>query len=174
MRKGLALLALLSLVIVGGMAITTFGADSNLTASEKVFIKDAANRGNFEVQLGKVAQQKGSAQQVKDLGKMMEADHKKAGDELNAIATRSNLLPSQLEHRYQIILDRFSKLSGAEFDKEYLAAMVREHEKDIRLFKKVSKKVKDPDLKRWIDQTLPTLEQHLAEVKATSKMIGAK
>ncbi|HJV64094.1 MAG TPA: DUF4142 domain-containing protein [Geomonas sp.] len=175
MKKVFALIALVSLFTFGGMVLTSFAAEKGLTAAEKAFVKDAASSGDMEVQLGKVAQQNGSAQEVKDFGKRMETDHGKAGDELRSLASQNNLqLPAQMERKHQSMVDKLSKYSGAEFDKKYMAAMVNDHKKDIAKFKKASQKAKDPALKQWIDKTLPTLEEHLQLAKDTAQKVGAK
>jgi putative membrane protein len=50
--------------------------------------------------------------------------------------------------------------SGADFDKTYAKAMVKDHKKDIKEFKKAGKDLNDPDLKAWAQKTSPTLEEH--------------
>jgi len=44
----------------------------------------------------------------------------------------------QLSREHQQLRDRLSKLSGADFDREYMAAMVQEHQKAVREFEKES------------------------------------
>ena len=39
---------------------------------------------------------------------------------------------------------------------------IKAHEKDIKLFEKASKDVKDAELKAFVDKTLPQLREHLA------------
>ena len=41
-------------------------------------------------------------------------------------------------------VDQFTKLSGADFDKEYMKVMVKGHESDVAAFKKASKSLKEP------------------------------
>ena len=53
-----------------------------------------------------------------------------------------------------------STKSGAAFDKAYMEDMVKDHDKDVKEFQEASSKAKDPDLKAWIDKTLPTLQEH--------------
>ena len=43
---------------------------------------------------------------------------------------------------------------------------------DIRKFEKASKDVKDPQLKAWIDKTLPHLREHLAKAQALPQAGG--
>lgn len=171
MKKGLALVTLFSLVV---FAATAFAADK-FNAAEKAFIKDAASGGMMEVELGKVAQQQAANQAVKDFGKQMQTDHQAANDELMSLAQKNNLqLPPQMERKDNSQVEKLSKLSGAKFDKMYMQAMVADHKKDIAKFKKASKTAKDPDLKAFVDKTLPTLEHHLEMAKQIAPQVGAK
>ena len=51
------------------------------------FAMKAANGGMMEVELGRMAQEKGMSKDVKEFGAMMVADHSKANDELKTLAT---------------------------------------------------------------------------------------
>ena len=62
-------------------------------------------------------------------------------------------------------LDDLNKLSGAEFDKEYVDAMVEDHEDDVAAFEDQSKNATDPDVKAFAAKTLPTLKKHLEAIK---------
>jgi putative membrane protein len=171
MKKGLALVALCSLVV---FAATAFAVDK-FNAAEKAFIKDAASGGMMEVELGKMAQQQAANQAVKDFAKQMQTDHQAANDELTALAQKNNLqLPPQMERMHKSKVEKLSKLSGAKFDKTYMQAMVADHKKDIAKFKKASKTAKDPDLKGFVDKTLPTLEHHLEMARQIAPQVGAK
>jgi putative membrane protein len=57
------------------------------------------------------------------------------------------------------------KLSGAAFDRAYMADMVADHVADVAEFQRASKTAKDPDLKAWAAKTLPTLQDHLKSAK---------
>jgi putative membrane protein len=179
MRKALALVATVSCFVFGSMALTALAAEKGgekggLTQAEKTFIKDAASGGMMEVELGRVAQQNGKSQAVKDFGKKMETDHGAANDELKSLVSQKNaMVPAQMEKKEKGMVDKMTKLTGDEFDKKYMAAMVADHKKDIKKFKAASKKAKDPDLKAWVDKTLPTLEQHLQLATETAHKVGA-
>src|SRR5205823_969270 len=71
--------------------------------------------------------------------------------------------------------DKLSKKSGTDFDKQYVSAMLDDHEKAVKDFTKEAKSSKDADLKAFADKTLPTLQEHLGMVKdLQSKMKGEK
>ena len=70
--------------------------------------------------------------------------------------------------------DRLVKLNGAAFDKAYVNAMVKDHEKDVAAYKTAQGMAKDADLKKYVDDTLPVVEHHLQMIKdMQAKMGGA-
>jgi putative membrane protein len=72
-------------------------------------------------------------------------------------------------------MNKLSGLSGADFDREYVNMMVKDHEKDVKEFEKASTKAKDPDVRAWAAKTLPTLRDHLQQVRdIQSRMKSSK
>ena len=59
---------------------------SQLSAADQKFVKKAAQGGMAEVELGKLATQKASSDDVKKIGQRMVDDHTKANDQLKQIA----------------------------------------------------------------------------------------
>jgi putative membrane protein len=132
-----------------------------LSKQDMEFMKNAAIGGMAEVELGKLAQQNGHAQQVKDFGARMVQDHSKANDELKSIAQQKGVqLPDQLDAEHQAMRDRLAKLQGDAFDRAYMRMMTTDHDKDVKEFRKEAQASKDPDLKRFARDTLNTIEQH--------------
>jgi putative membrane protein len=131
------------------------------------FMVDAANGGMMEVEMGKLAQTKAQSQAVKDFAARMVADHSKANDELKALAATKNVtLPSAIDQDGQDHLADMGKKSGADFDKDYVDMMVKDHDKDVSMFEDEEKDAKDPDVKAWVSKTLPTLREHQQAIKA--------
>lgn len=131
------------------------------------FAVNAANGGMLEVQAGKLAQEKGTSQRVKDFGALLVRDHSKASDELKGLAQSKNItLPDSVGNDNAEHLRDMSKLSGKEFDKHFIDMMVNDHDKDVDMFDKASQNLTDPDLKTWAGNTLPTLKAHQDTAKA--------
>ena len=145
-------------------------ANSNVAVVQDNFWSTAAQGGMAEVELGKLALQKSQNAEVKKFAQMMITDHTKANDELKALAAKKNItLPTDIGDHKETV-DDLSKLSGAEFDKEYVDAMVDDHEEDVDFFTDKSNN-SDADLKAFATKTLPTLKGHLEAIKAIqSKM----
>ncbi|MEP6810296.1 MAG: DUF4142 domain-containing protein [Chthoniobacterales bacterium] len=134
---------------------------SKLSADDRTFIMDAAKGGMDEVQMGKMAEQKGKSADVKNIGKTMVTDHSKANNELMTLAkTKGVKVDSHA---------KMEKMSDANFDSAYLNEMVKDHEKDIADFEKEAKNGSDPEVKAWAKKTLPTLKKHLQMVQSAMK-----
>jgi putative membrane protein len=153
----------------------TTDSKSKLTSGDERFMKEAASGGLMEVQLGKVAAEKGSHQRVKDFGKRMQADHSKANEQLKKIAAKKGVdLPTEPSGEHKSTMDKLTKLSGAEFDREYMDAMVDDHKEDIEKFQTEADKGKDPDVKKFASDHLPVLKKHLELAQSTQKQVKAE
>jgi putative membrane protein len=138
--------------------------------ADHAFVLEAAKGGMAEVELGRLAADKATNDQVKKFGQRMVDDHSKANDELKSLAqTKSITIPSNLDPKYKSLHDRLSKLSGAEFDRAYMREMVSDHRKDVNAFRRESQSGQDPTVKAWAAKTLPTLEEHLKMAEEASK-----
>ena len=72
----------------------------NLNSHDHDFIMDAAMGGLEEVELGRVAAQKGTSEAVKTFGQRMVDDHSKANEELMTLAQSKGItLPTALDEK---------------------------------------------------------------------------
>ncbi len=94
------------------------------------FLKKAVIANLAEIELGRLAGQKAQNPEVKQFAQMMVNGHTKALDELKQLAQGSAgaELPSALDEKHLELQQKLSGLSGEEFDREYMAAMVDAHE----------------------------------------------
>src|SRR4051812_7632270 len=140
---------------------------------DHMFVTKAAQGGMAEVELGKLASDKASNDQVKQFGQKMVDDHGKANDELKSIAQKKNItLPTDLSTKDKALKDRLSKLSGPAFDRAYMQAMLKDHRTDVNEFRMESQPGSDPDVKAFASKTLPTLESHLKLAQDDGKALG--
>jgi|SRR5215204_982889 len=150
---------------------------ATMSTSDRNFVMEAAMGGMMEVEMGRLAAQQGTMDAVKQFGQRMVDDHSRANDELKQVAsTKGITLPTELDTKHKNDLAKMSKLSGAEFDKAYSKAMLKDHVKDVAAFEKESQKSSDADIKAFATKTLPTLKEHLEMARAMngSKNAGSK
>jgi putative membrane protein len=77
----------------------------------------------------------------------------------------------QGKHRDQ--MNRLSKLSGAEFDREYMRHQLNDHEKAIALFQRQATEGSDAELKEFASRTLPALREHQQMARDIATKVGA-
>lgn len=141
-------------------------ARPNIAADDRGFVMQAAAGGLAEVKLGEMAQRKGASEAVKRFGAQMVADHSKANDELKQVAAAKGLQPpAALDQKHAAVAARLDKLSGAEFDREYIRAMLDDHRQTVALFERQAAQGRDAELKAFAQKTLPTLRQHLTHAE---------
>ena len=142
-------------------------------AADQTFASEAAIAGMAEVELGKMAMQQGSNAKVKSFGQQMVTDHTKAGDELKSIAkSKGMMLPTALDLPHQATRDKLAKLSGAEFDRAYMDAMVTGHQTVAKNMMTEANGGADSELKAFAAKTLPTVQSHLKMAQDIRKEVG--
>ena len=126
-------------------------------------IKNGVESGNAEVKLSRLAEKQSQNAKVVDFAKMMITDHTAMGDELKKLAADKKVNTSDtltLEHMH--LITSLSKKTGAEFDKEYMQAMVADHKRAIEVFKAAANNT-DVTVNNFAGKNIPKLEGHLEE-----------
>jgi putative membrane protein len=151
------------------------GSPVALTTAEKDFLSNAARGGMVEVQLGNMAAQKASSEDVKQFGERMATDHSQLGQKLQQLATNLGFqLPGDLKPEQQNLVSRLEKLSGKAFDREYIKEMVKDHAKDVSEFERAANQATNADIKQFASNALPTLRDHLNMAREIAGKLGAK
>ena len=161
-----------------------------VSAGDRSFVEDLTIAGKAEVELGQMAMQRAASPEVKQFADMMVKDHTKAGEELKQVAMKHSIpQPAALDSTHEELKTKLSNLKGAEFDREYMNAMVDGHENVVdRLQTRASEdrfgddkgEVKpessdnrvEADLNQWAAAALPTVRHHLDEAKRIHDGLG--
>ena len=125
--------------------VGTAGAAEIASQDAKDFIHHVAIANTAEIDLGKLAADRGTASEVKKFAQMMVDDHTASGDKLKALASDLKInAPGELDDKHIDQRDKLAKQSGADFDREYASAMVDGH-KDLldQLEPRIDKKTLD-------------------------------
>jgi putative membrane protein len=136
-------------------------AQARLSATDREFVKTAAAANLAELKLAQLGVERGSTKDVRDLAQHMIDDHTAVGQELARIAQRENLpLASQPTAEQKMAYERLSKLQGAEFDRAFLDQLASDHQQAVMLYRNEAENGRDPDLKAFANNTLPSLRRH--------------
>jgi putative membrane protein len=148
-------------------------AASKSGSTDTTFMTHAAQDGQAEVELGKLAQQNAENAQVKTFAERMQADHGKANSELMAIAAKKGVtLPKGLGP-HEAMRTKLEKMKGTQFDQAYMRGMVDDHTKAVKEFETASKNATDPDIKAFAAKNLPTLREHLRMAQDIHKAVSS-
>jgi putative membrane protein len=153
------------------MGLTAFGLSKNETS----FVTEAAGGNLAEIKLGQLATQKGTDPRVKDFGNLMIKDHTSANNNLKPIADAGGVKwPDSPPQDAQATYDRLSKLSGDQFDHQFVDVMVKDHRKVAQLYQQELGKASDAKLKTYISDTLPVVRSHLQHAESIEKSPSKK
>jgi putative membrane protein len=158
---------LLGLTMLAGIAFCQSCYAANLSRNDVKYLTESAQGLMSELKLGKLAQQRGSDERVRNFGQQMVTDHGKDLRQLQQLAAQKKIqLPETMNDDQRKEAEKLNKLSGQEFDKEYLRYEARDHSEDIKAQGKEMKKTLDPDLKKFASAEYETVTKHKETVDA--------
>lgn len=152
---------------------TNRGTGGALSSNDRNFVSTAAMDSMAEVELGRLAVERGASDGVKQFGQRMIDDHTRANQELTETAAPLGLTPpAALDAKHRARAEKLARLSGAAFDRAYMKEMVSAHQKAVSLFQRQSARGSQPELKAFAARTLPTLQEHLQMARSMSQHGG--
>lgn len=160
----LALVTLLIIQACNNKKAKNYNKISQANEEGISFVKNALESGAAEIKTSQLALTNSKNPEVQAFAKMIIADHTDADAELKKISG-SKVTNDTLTVAHEQLLTSLSKKTGQEFDKEYMQAMVNDHENAILVFK-MGEENTDKKLKNFADKTLPTLQNHLKQANA--------
>lgn len=135
--------------------------DAPLNDADRSFMAKAAQAGVAEIALGQLALRRGESEEVKQFGQHMVSDYSAADDKLRELAVRKGmLLPVEMGARHSALMRRWSKLPGAQFDREYIGEQVMDHVQLVSWFESELSQGRSREVKTWAEERLPVLQEH--------------
>jgi putative membrane protein len=144
-------------------------------AVDKAFVKKALEGNIGEIEMGKLALQKSSDDQVKQFAQRMVDDHGKMQDQLKPAAEQMGVkVPDGPSKGQMKSMDKMKALSGDAFDQAYIKDMVKDHKGDDSDFKLEAQSTQNPQLKQLVMQSDQTIESHLQQIEQIAKSKGTQ
>jgi len=153
------------------LAALTAHADGAFNQTDKTFVTDAANAGVYQVQAAQVAAKRAQDPQVKAFARRLVDEREKSNASLEKLAaSRSMELPRELQHELRRRVRSLEEDKPEKVDREFVKNIgLDDSEKDIERFERARERVKDPQLKSFIETSLPMLR---AQRKQAMGLIG--
>jgi putative membrane protein len=83
-------------------------------------------------------------------------------------------LPADIDSAHKAKFDKLQSLSGAQFEDQFKKDVVAGHQDAIKLFENYAQKGDNADLKKFAQDTLPKLKEHLQHAQALPKGAAAQ
>jgi len=169
MRKLVLAAALLALAVPArAQNAPPAGQRAAVSPATRQFADRAAMTDMFEIEAGKLAQQKSNIPAYKDFAQMTIDDHTKTTEQIKSMLPKLPGVqpPQQLDAQHRALLDKLNTASGGAFERLYKADQIKGHREAIAMFEHYSRRGDNPDLKKWATDTLPTLHKHLQHAEA--------
>lgn len=145
------------------------GTAAVLPSAAQAFADAAGASDYYEVEAGKLAQDKATTQELKAFGEMMVTAHTDSTAKLKAAAAKADppVTPNPtLNAEQEANLATLRQATGAEFDKAYKTQQVAAHEKALAAMKDYAANGEVPSLKTFAADTVKVVQAHLEKAKA--------
>ena len=133
-----------------------------------------------DIDAGKLAETKGTSKEVRDFGKMMVTDHSGVNKQATELVTKLKVKPEDnptsqsLKAGGEENVKKLQGLSGAAFDKAYIAHEVAYHQAVLdAVDKTLIPNAKNEELKALIVKVRPAFVAHLEHAKMIQSKLGA-
>lgn len=141
--------------------------------ADSLFIRDVASTNLLEIQLGKLAQQKAANSAVKEFGKRLVGDHTNLELQwFNTISKHGMTFRPGLSSIHQQQLSQLQAVSGAEFDRAFMTAMIQGHETAVSNLQSGGQSAHSTVVRDLATSVLPVVEQHLSTARQIGGQVG--
>ena len=128
---------------------TSGRAETNVSRADRDFVSDVSKANAAEIDLSRLAAERSSSPDVKRFAQMMVDDHTAAGDKLSGVAVQTSIEAQAVpDDAHQKVHEKLAGRQGLDFDKDYIDAMVDDHEKFVNT---LESRVDKTTLSKWKD-----------------------
>lgn len=148
------------------LALTAWALDANATK----FLNEAI-RGNLaEAKMGQLAQGHGESKNVREFGKALLSERSIAFEKSSTLAEQLGITPPvEMTADAQMRYEAMSKLTGAEFDRQFTTQMMTDHERDVAAYRAAAVNAGDRRVEAFAEEMLPTLTMRLATAHSVDR-----
>src|SRR5215472_15469787 len=165
---------ILAITLAGALAATGAMAQTKQGDKDSQKFITAAIQGDIaEVDVGKLAQEKGQSDAVKQYGAMLVKDHGDHKTKAEQVAGELGVTPPTGSGiGAKATYAKLKILSGASFDRSFAKSMVKDHQEDNKKYRQEATKRNAAG--RLAKETLPVLQKHLQAAQSLEKQTAHK
>jgi putative membrane protein len=141
--------------------------------ADQKFLEKAMESNIAEIQMGRLALEKSTGEQVRHFAIQMTEDHGKMLDDFKQSVQGLNIpVPEEPSKGALKTIDKLKGLSGDAFDQAYIKEVVKAHKEDDKAFKEEARNTTSPQLKEMVTQDLQMIERHLQQLQQIADSKG--
>ena len=137
-------------------------------SGDQNFVDRAALGTGSETELGQLARTRAASPAVRAFGARVVTDHREANARLRRLERRLQMIPATAPPPPSQLAAQF----GADFDRQFIADQIKNHQEAIQLFEAEARTGQDPRLRKYASDTLPMLYRNLQQAQAIAARLG--
>ena len=147
-------------------------SDANIVAA--IGLSNAA-----EISAGELASTKARNAEVKAFARQMVTEHRAMQKDADALATATSLAPlppasaDSMRRASAASLDSLKSMTGADFDRAYMAAQVRDHQATLARLQRFQAAAQNAELKTMLAGAIPKVQAHLDKATQIHSQLGS-
>jgi putative membrane protein len=147
--------------------------DASVEADASI-IREVTVKNLLEIRFGELTRTLATSPSVRRFGDQMIADHSYTHQQWSAVVDKDGkpFKPSLGQMQLGEVR-RLEKVPRAEFDREYMATMIRHHQEDVRFFQNAANSARSTRVRELLASGLPVLQQHLSLALQVGSQVGA-
>lgn len=139
------------------------------------FVVETIADNYAEIRFAQLAINKSDDPELREIASLMEKDHAKVLNKLKGVANKKGItIPLEETEGDREKLDDLANKTRNDFDEKWCKDQTKRNERTIQSFEAMWEKTKDPDLKEWINATLPDLRNHVVKLKSHQEKLAMK
>jgi putative membrane protein len=159
-------------LITANKVLGDINDQSNMSAGDRQkmqedFFRMAASGNALQIRLSKLAQEKATDPQVKQIAQTIQSDHEQANQLLKQVADQNHIdvSPDSLNEIDSAKWNALKKKDGEEFTRAYVFSMVGDHARDQLVYAYHANREQGTPAQQYASQVLPKIQMHLRELE---------
>ncbi|MEQ8404454.1 MAG: DUF4142 domain-containing protein [Oceanicaulis sp.] len=153
--------------MAAGPAGMAAGVAAGLSGDVEAYVRNVTLGNMYEIQAGRIAQERGNSQDVQEIGRLIVQDHQELQEQLEAALAEAGLdldLPTELEGRRQGLIDNLNAASDIDFDAAFLHQQEAAHLEAVALHEGFEAAGDPEALTEYAGMAGDVVQGHLGEV----------
>lgn len=160
---------------MGAGPATVAVAGKPFTAVERDFVTKIATRTVYEIEVSKLAAERALSPAVRDYASRLAQDDTLMNDDLVVLMSEHGVAPPKgLPADRATKLHKLAALPRSDaFDSGYIRVVgIEDRRKTIAMFERARTRVRDRDLRAWMDRALTVMRVHLAKAQSVASSLA--